>query len=88
MDKKLYETYVRILNKELVTAMGCTEPIAIAYAGSLARKTLGSMPNKILIEVSGNIIKNVKSVMSHTHGNKGIETAACIGITGEMQKQN
>ena len=46
MDKELYETYVRILNKELVTAMGCTEPIAIAYAGSLARKTLGSMPNK------------------------------------------
>ena len=45
MDKKLYETYVRILNKELVTAMGCTEPIAIAYAGSLARKTLGGMPN-------------------------------------------
>ena len=83
MDKELYETYVRILNKELVTAMGCTEPIAIAYAGSLARKTLGSMPNKILIEVSGNIIKNVKSVIvPHTHGNKGIETAACIGITG------
>ena len=83
MDKKLYETYVRILNKELVTAMGCTEPIAIAYAGSLARKTLGGMPNKILIEVSGNIIKNVKSVIvPHTHGNKGIETAACIGITG------
>ena len=68
MDKKLYETYVRILNKELVTAMGCTEPIAIAYAGSLARKTLGGMPNKILIEVSGNIIKNVKSVIvPHTH---------------------
>ena len=63
--------------------MGCTEPIAIAYAGSLARKTLGGMPNKILIEVSGNIIKNVKSVIvPHTHGNKGIETAACIGITG------
>lgn len=83
MDKELYETYVRILNKELVTAMGCTEPIAIAYAGSLARKTLGDMPNKILIEVSGNIIKNVKSVIvPHTHGNKGIETAACIGITG------
>lgn len=83
MDKELYETYVRILNKELVTAMGCTEPIAIAYAGSLARKTLGGMPNKILIEVSGNIIKNVKSVIvPHTHGNKGIETAACIGITG------
>lgn len=83
MDKELYETYVRILNKELVTAMGCTEPIAIAYAGSLARKALGGMPNKILIEVSGNIIKNVKSVIvPHTHGNKGIETAACIGITG------
>ena len=63
--------------------MGCTEPIAIAYVGSLARKTLGGMPNKILIEVSGNIIKNVKSVIvPHTHGNKGIETAACIGITG------
>lgn len=83
MDRDMYETYLRILNKELVTAMGCTEPIAIAYAGSLARKTLGSLPHDILIEVSGNIIKNVKSVIvPHTHGNKGIETACCIGIAG------
>lgn len=83
MNKDIYNTYLRILNKELVTAMGCTEPIAIAYAGSIARKTLGMLPDHILIEVSGNIIKNVKSVIvPHTNGNKGIETACCIGIAG------
>lgn len=83
MNKEIYKTYLRLLNKELVTAMGCTEPIAIAYAGSLAKQALGTMPDKILIEVSGNIIKNVKSVIvPHTNGGKGIETAACIGIAG------
>ena len=56
-----YRTYVRILNEELVPAMGCTEPIAISYCAAIARKTLGCLPERTLVEASGNIIKNVKS---------------------------
>ena len=58
-DEK-YQAYVKILEEELVPAMGCTEPIA--YAGAVARKTLGNLPEQLDIKVSGNIIKNVKSV--------------------------
>lgn len=57
MDKKIYDAYIDILNEELVPAMGCTEPIAVAYAGALARKTLGSTPSNIVLSVSRNIIK-------------------------------
>ena len=60
---ELSQNYTAILKEELVAAMGCTEPIAIAYAAAKARETLGSMPKRLLIEVSGNIIKNVKSVV-------------------------
>ena len=60
MDKKLYDAYIKILEEELVPAMGCTEPIAIAYGAALARETLGEMPEKVIISASGNIIKNVK----------------------------
>ena len=83
MNTALYETYVQILHEELVPAMGCTEPIAVAYAGALARQTLGTLPERIELTVSGNIIKNVKSVVvPNTDGMKGIEAAAVAGILG------
>ena len=81
MDKELYNSYVNILREELIPAMGCTEPIAVAYAAALARKTLGCLPEKIDIRVSANIIKNVKSVVvPHTGGLRGIAAAASAGI--------
>ena len=80
MDEKLYQDYVNILREELVPAMGCTEPIAIAYAAALAGKTLGTVPEKLDVCVSGNIIKNVKSVIvPNTGGMHGIEAAAAAG---------
>ena len=81
MDSKLYWKYIDILKSELVPAMGCTEPIAVAYAGALARKTLGTKPAQVKLTVSGNIIKNVKSVIvPHTGGRKGLQTAVMAGI--------
>lgn len=76
-----YQTYVQILKEELVPAMGCTEPIAISYCAAKARSILGDLPERVLVEVSGNIIKNVKSVIvPNTNGLKGIEAAAAAGI--------
>lgn len=81
LTKELYDKYVQILSEELVPAMGCTEPIAIAYAGAKARQVLGEEPIKAIIEVSGNIIKNVKSVIvPHTGGLRGIEAALAAGL--------
>lgn len=83
MDKKnpCYGAYVEILNRELVPAMGCTEPIAIAYCSAKARAVLGMLPDKVKIEVSGNIIKNVKSVIvPNSGGRKGVGAAAVLGI--------
>ena len=81
MDKKTYDAYIDILKEELVPAMGCTEPIALAYAGALAKKILGKMPNRVEMAVSGNIIKNVKSVIvPHTGGKRGLQTAVAVGI--------
>lgn len=81
MDKELYKAYVSILNEELLPAMGCTEPIAIAYAAALARNALGCMPDRVQIAVSGNILKNVKSVIvPSTGGLKGVVSAAAAGI--------
>lgn len=78
---KNYQNYVNALQNELVPAMGCTEPIAIAYCASVARKTLNESCDKVYIEASGNIIKNVKSVtVPNTDGLKGIEAAAVAGI--------
>ena len=82
-DQIKYQNYVRILNEELIPAMGCTEPIAIAYCGALVRKHLGNIPSKVVIKVSGNIIKNVKSVtVPNTLGLCGIDTACAVGILG------
>ena len=63
MEKLIYDTYVTILKAELVPALGCTEPIAIAYAAARARQLLdGSMPDRCIVRCSGNIVKNVKGV--------------------------
>ena len=76
-----YGQYVQILHEELIPAMGCTEPIAIAYAAAKARSVLGAVPDCLIIEVSGNIIKNVKSVVvPHTGGLRGISSAAAAGV--------
>ena len=81
MERRIYDAYVKILREELVPAMGCTEPLAVAYAAALARKTLGTMPETVDIRVSANIIKNVKSVVvPHTGGLRGIAAAAAAGI--------
>ena len=62
-DDIQYQTYVNILKEELIPAFGCTEPIALAYAAAKARQTLGALPDRVLLQVSGSIIKNVKSVI-------------------------
>jgi len=82
-------TYVKILEEELVPAMGCTEPIAVAYAAAKAREVLGKMPEETLLQVSGSIIKNVKSVVvPNTNGLKGLEAAAAAGIVaGKAEKE-
>ena len=84
-----YGAYVQILKEELVPAMGCTEPIALAYAAAKAREVLGEMPDKVVIEASGSIIKNVKSVIvPNTDHLKGIPAAATAGIiAGKAEKE-
>ena len=78
---RCYQQYVQILREELLPAMGCTEPIAVAYAAAKARETLGVMPERVLVEASGNIIKNVKSVVvPNTGGLKGLPAAAAAGV--------
>ena len=89
MEETLYRAYVKILEEELIPAMGCTEPIAVAYAGALARQTLGELPRSVDVQVSANIIKNVKSVVvPHTGGLRGIAAAAAAGIVaGDAGKE-
>ena len=83
MEKKIYDSFVKILKKELVPALGCTEPIALAYAAAKAREVLGTMPERIVATCSGNIIKNVKGVVvPATGGLRGIEAAVLIGTVG------
>ena len=84
-----YQTYVDILNSELKPAMGCTEPIAIALCASKVKDVLGATPDVLEIYVSGNIIKNVKSVkVPNTHGKFGIKAAAAIGVVaGDSSKE-
>ena len=85
----LYQQYLNILREELRPAMGCTEPIALAYAGAKARELLGALPDRIQVWVSGNIIKNVKSVVvPNTGGLHGIASAVCAGVVaGKAEKQ-
>lgn len=84
-----YGAYVQILKEELVPAMGCTEPIALAYAAAKAREVLGVKPEKVTIGASGSIIKNVKSVIvPNTDHLKGIPAAAAAGIiAGKPEKE-
>lgn len=83
MEQKKYDAYIRILNKELVPALGCTEPIAIAYAAAKAREVLGEFPDRIFLHCSGNIIKNVQGVtVPNSRGMRGIEAAATLGVVG------
>ena len=85
----LYQQYLNILKEELRPAMGCTEPIALAYAGALGRKLLGALPEKVTARISGAIIKNVKSVIvPNTGGQHGITPAICVGIVaGDAEKE-
>ena len=85
----LYKQFIAILEEELRPAMGCTEPIALAYAGAKARQILGVLPDRIEVLVSGNIIKNVKSVVvPNTGGLRGIAAAICAGVVaGDADKQ-
>lgn len=80
MKKELYQKYTKLLNQEMVKALGCTEPIAVALAGAKAREVLGKMPEKMVIKCSQNIVKNVKGVTVPTTGDmKGIDTACVLG---------
>ena len=85
----IYRQYLDILHEELRPAMGCTEPIALAYAGAKARELLGRLPERVEANVSGNIIKNVKSVIvPNTDGLHGIGPAICAGVVaGKAEKQ-
>ena len=79
----LYSLYLEILRTELVPATGCTEPIAIAYAAAVVRQTLQAIPDRVLVQASGNLIKNVKSVyVPNTDGQRGMEAAVAIGLIG------
>ena len=81
LEPAVADAYVRVLQEELLLATGCTEPIAIAYAAALLRQTLGALPERIRADVSGNIIKNVKSVIvPNTGGLKGIRAAVAAGV--------
>ena len=89
MDKTLYNAYVSIMKEELLPAMGCTEPIAVAYAAAVALRELNAVPETVEIVVSGNIIKNVKSVVvPNTGGLRGLAAAAAAGIVaGKAEKE-
>ena len=86
---KKYDAYVQILKEELITAMGCTEPIALAYASARCKELLGKLPEKVIVKVSGSIIKNVKSVVvPNTGGMKGIRAAVAAGfVAGRPEKR-
>ena len=88
MTEALAGLYLDILTKELVPAMGCTEPIAISYCAAKVRSVLGGLPERITVGCSGNIIKNVKSVIvPHTGGLKGIEAAAAAGVVAGRENR-
>lgn len=77
------ENYLSVLNRELIPALGCTEPVAIAYAAAKARSVLGQFPERMVIRCSGNIIKNVKGVtVPNSNGLRGVDVAAILGVVG------
>ena len=82
MDDRSYAAYLSLLKNEMITALGCTEPIAVAYAAAKARKVLACFPQEVTVFCSGNIVKNVKSVVvPNSGGMKGIEVAALLGCS-------
>ena len=87
--KNMEEAYIAVLREELVPAQGCTEPIALAYCAAKAREALGRVPERLRVQASGNIIKNVKGVVvPGTNGRKGIEAAAVFGaVAGSVEKK-
>ena len=89
MKKDCYKLYTDILKEELIPAMGCTEPIAIAYVASIAKDVLGTLPTSVLVEASGSIIKNTKSVfVPNTDHLKGIKAAVAAGlIAGDSKSE-
>ena len=89
MEQTIFQKYIDILKEELRPAMGCTEPIAVAYAAARARDLLGEPPQEADVAVSGNILKNVKSVVvPHTGGMRGVDAAVCAGlVAGRADKQ-
>ena len=88
LTQETIDAYCTLLHRELIPATGCTEPIAIAYAAAVMRETLGSLPDHLRVAVSGNIIKNAKSVVvPGTGGKKGIAAAAVAGVVaGKSEK--
>ena len=89
LNEKIVDAYLAILKEELIPATGCTEPIAVAYAAAQMRKALGAEPDRVLAEVSGNILKNVKSVVvPNTGGMKGLKAAVAVGVVaGEADRE-
>ena len=82
LDERKEEAFCTILREELQLATGCTEPIAVAYCAARLRQVLGQRPCRILAEVSGNILKNVKSVVvPNTGGRRGLPAAIAVGIS-------
>ena len=81
--KQIFEEYTALLEREMVLALGCTEPIAIAYAAALGRKVLGFFPERMVVSCSADVIKNTKSVLVPNAGNlHGIAAAALMGLIG------
>ena len=76
-----YDCMIRILEQELVPAMGCTEPAAVAYAANLAKTALSDIPDKVIVTTSGNIVKNVKGVViPNSGGLKGLKASCILGV--------
>ena len=83
LSEKVYREYIKILEEEMIPAMGCTEPIALAYGAAKAREVLGCIPDKIVAKCSGNIIKNVRCVtIPNSGGLVGIEAGVVLGTVG------
>ncbi len=89
LDKKIENDFLAILGEELIPAMGCTEPIALAFAAAKAKEVLGAVPEKIIAKCSGNIIKNVRCVsIPNSGGMTGIETACVLGaLCGDVSRE-
>ena len=83
MNQRIHDEFLKILAEELIPAMGCTEPIALAYAGARAREVLGCLPDRVIAHCSGNMIKNVRCVtIPNSEHMVGIEAGVMLGIVG------